>query len=457
MANKSNKWLYIGIGAIVLVGLLGIAKSMTTKKGEKVYTTKVEKRTIQETVLASGKIFPRTEVKISSDVSGEVIDLYVKEGDTVHVGQVLAKINQDAYVSAVERGRASVNSAKAQEANARAQAEGARARKIQAEAQLEQVQVQMKNAKSILDRNKQLFKKGVISQADFDAAETAFSSASANYKSAQAAVASAEASFNSAQESIRAAGFSINNAQAGLKELNTSLNRTTIKAPMDGILSKLSVEKGERVVGTIQMAGTEMMRISDFSVMEAQVEVSETNVLQLSVGDKANIEIDAYPDRKFKGTISEIGSSASNLNVISINSDQVTNFKVKIVVELDSYRKFIKPGKPFPLRPGMSASVDIFTKKAEGVPAVLLSAVSPRDREGAKGEIDLVVFEISGDTVSQKVVTTGIQDDEYIEIKSGLEVGAEVVKGPSKTVSLKLKNGSKVAIKDEKEDKDHKK
>ncbi|HHB79741.1 MAG TPA: HlyD family efflux transporter periplasmic adaptor subunit, partial [Saprospiraceae bacterium] len=332
MANIKNKNLFIVIGSLILLAIVGFYLKSKQKKGIIVYTTKVEKRNIQETVLASGKIYPKTEVKISSDVSGEIVELYVKEGDTIKANQLLARINPDAYASAVERGRASVNSAKAQEANSRAQAEGAKARKIQAEAQLEQINAQLKNTKSIFDRNKSLLKKGVISQADYDAAEAAYLAAVANKKSAQASVASATASYNSALQSVKAAGFNINNAVAALKEMNTSLQRTSIFAPMAGILSKLSVEKGERVVGTIQMAGTEMMRISDFSVMEAQVDVSETNVLQVNPGNKATIEIDAYPDRKFKGTVAEIGNSANNLSSISVNSDQVTNFTIKIIV-----------------------------------------------------------------------------------------------------------------------------
>ncbi len=459
---KKNKNLYILLGLLLLVAIAGLTLGGNQrKKGIAVYTDKVKKRSIQETVLASGKIYPKTEVKISSDVSGEVVDLLVKEGDTIKMGQLLARIDPDAYESAVERGRANVNSARAQEANSKAQAEGAKARKIQAEAQLEQVAAQLKNTKAIFERNQTLYKNGVISQADLDAAETAFMTASANLKSAQASVASASASYQSALEGVRAAGFNINNAVAGLKELNTSLQRTSIFAPMSGILSKLNVEKGERVVGTIQMAGTEMMRISDFSVLETQVDVSETNVLQVDIGDKAVIEIDAYPDRKFTGKISEIGNSASNLSAIAANSDQVTNFRVKIIIDPSSYEDLVLPGKPFPLRPGMSSSVEIYTHKAEDVLTIPIQAVTTREKEGDNlkddDKINLVVFKISGDTVSQKIVQTGIQDDEYIEIKSGINLDDEIVTGPYKTISRKLKNGSKVKVKDEKEVKKKKK
>lgn len=456
MSNNKNKTLYIILGLATLLGLVGIYFSGKRKKGITVYTTKVKKRDIQETVLASGKIYPKTEVKISSDVSGEIVELYVKEGDTIKANQLLARINPDAYASAVERGRANVNSAKAQEANSRALSEGAKARLIQAEAQLEQIVAQLGNAKSIFGRNKSLLSNGVISQADFDSAEAAYLAAVANKKSAEASVAAATASYNSSIESMKAAGFNINNAVAGLKEMNTSLQRTSIFAPMAGILSKLSVEKGERVVGTMQMAGTEMMRISDFSILESQVDVSETNVLQVNLGNKAIIEIDAYPDRKFTGKVTEIGNSASNLNAIRVNSDQVTNFTVKIIVDPSSYQDLIKPGLPFPLRPGMSSSVEIFTKESKGILAIPIQSVTTREKDDEDGKlkndekIEVVIFKISGDTVTQQVVTTGIQDDEFIEIRSGIQEGDEVVKGPYNTIVRKLEDGSKIKIKDEK-------
>lgn len=456
MSNTKNRNLYILLGAVTIIALIGIVLGGKREKGISVYTTKVEKRDIQETVLASGKIYPKTEVKISSDVSGEIVELYVKEGDTIKAGQLLARINPDAYASAVERGRANVNSAKAQEANSRAQAEGAKARKIQAEAQLEQIVAQLNNTQSINERNKSLLKNGVISQADFDASQSAYLSAVANKKSAEASVAAATASYNSSLESIKAAGFNISNAVAGLKEMNTSLQRTSIFAPMTGILSKLSVEKGERVVGTMQMAGTEMMRISDFSVMESQVDVSETNVLQVNIGNKAIIEIDAYPDRKFTGKVTEIGNSASNLNAIQVNADQVTNFTVKIIVDPSSYQDLIRPGLPFPLRPGMSSSVEIFTKESNDILAIPIQSVTTREKEDDNGtssndeKIEVVVFKISGDTTIQQVVKTGIQDDEYIEIVTGLQEGDEVVKGPYNTIVRKLESGSKIKVKDEK-------
>lgn len=454
MANKKNKGLYILLGLIALLTFIGIGlNKLKGKKGIPIHTAKVEKRTIQETVLSSGKIYPKTEVKISSDVSGEVVELYVTEGDTVKAGQLLARIDPEAYVSAVERGRASVNATKAQEANARSQAEGANARKTQAEAQLEQVEAQFKNTQKVYERNKVLLTDGVISQADLDAAHAAYLSASANVKSAQASVSSAISAYNSAQESIRAAGYNINSASASLKELNTNLQRTSIYSRMAGIVSKLNIEKGERVVGTRQMTGTEMMRISDFSVMEAQVDVSETNVLQVNIGNKATIEIDAYPDRKFTGIVSEIGNSASNLGALSISSDQVTNFKVRVLIDAKSYAELIKPNKPFPLRPGMSTNVEIYTKASKGVLSVPIAAVTTREKddEHLKGEdkIEIVVFQIFGDTVTQQVVKTGIQDDEFIEIITGLADGNEIAKGPYKTVSQKLKNGDKISIKKE--------
>ncbi len=446
--NKKQIRNFILLALMVLV-LVVAGKKFSGDKAISVRATEVKARDIQETVLASGKIFPKTEVKISSDVSGEVVELYVKEGDTVRAGQLLARVNPDSYESAVERARASVNSARAQEANARAQAEGAKARKIQAEAQLDQVQAQYDNAKRAFERSKKLHEKGVISQSELETAQTSLASAEANLKSARAAVASATAAYNSARESVRAAGYNVQNALAGLKEMRTSLRKTSIRAPMTGILSSLSIEKGERVVGTIQMAGTEMMRISDFSVMEAQVDVSETNVLQVEVGDTAEIEIDAYPDRKFRGTVSEIGNSAANLSGLKAATDQAINFTVKIKIDPASYQDLIRPGRPFPLRPGMSASAEIFTHKVTGVPAVPLTAVTTREKEegdNADDRVQIVVFRIDGDTVSMLPVKTGIQDDEYIQIISGVKVGDKVVSGPGKAVSRTLKNGMRVKV-----------
>lgn len=452
MAKRKNNW-WIILLVILVLALLGggIWKSRQKPKGEKVSVEKIEKRTIKETVAASGKVFPETEVKISSDVSGEVVELYVEEGDSVQAGQLLARVDPDAFQSAVERGQASVNNAKAQEANAQAGVERSKAASLQASAQVKQVEAQLINARAVHERNEDLIKEGVISQADFDASLSNLRALEANLESAEANYRSAQAGLESARQTARAAGFSVKSAQASLDELQTSLRRTSIYSPVDGVVSSLSIEKGERVVGTIQMAGTEMMRIADMSRMEVQVDVNENDVLRVSVGDKVDVEVDAYLDRTFEGIVTQIANSASNTSMASLTSDQVTNFVVKVLLDPESYKDLKQPdGRP-PLRPGMSASVDIHTASAENTVSVPIQAVATREYEDIKDEIkgesrsddDLVevVFVAKGDTVDLVQVKTGIQDDEYIQVLSGLQGDEEVVSGPYSAVSRKLKQG----------------
>ena len=381
---KKNKILYILLGLVALLIIAAALKSKGKPKGEKVKVEKVERRTIQEKVSASGKIFPEMEVNISSDVSGEVVELYVEEGDSVTAGQLLARIDPDAYQSAVERGRASVNNAKAQYANANAGMERSRAQLLQSEAQKEQIEAQLENIKAIHERNEQLLKDGVISQADFDGSLSNLKALEANIRSAIAGVKTAEANMESAKQSVNAASYTIKSAEASLKELQTSLRRTSLYAPMSGIVSRLNVEKGERVVGTIQMAGTEVMRIADLSKMEAQVDVNENDVLRVSLGDEVEIEVDAYLDRKFKGRVTKIANSASNTSSISLTSDQVTNFVVTCNIDPASYNDLAGKGKVFPFRPGMSASVDILTSSEENVVSVPIQSVTTRGEEDKK-------------------------------------------------------------------------
>ncbi|HAV28916.1 MAG TPA: RND transporter, partial [Saprospirales bacterium] len=318
-------------------------------KGIEVTVEEADNRTILEKVTASGKIFPETEVKISSDVSGEIVELYVQEGDSVYIGQVLAKIDPDTYESTVERGRASVNSAKANKAASATQIESSKA-------QIQQIQAQLTNAKTVQDRNVKLLSEGVISQVEFDQSLSALQGLVANMRSA-------EATLESAKKNVEGASYSVQSAEATLREMRTSLSRTIIKSPTNGIVSSLSVEQGERVVGTIQMAGTEMMRIANLSAMEVQVDVSENDILRVSLNDKVDIEVDAYLDRKFSGYVTEIANSASNIGgAASLNTDQVTNFVVKVRVDSESYKDLLGPNKRYPFRPGMSASVDIRTE-----------------------------------------------------------------------------------------------
>ncbi|MBI1223953.1 MAG: HlyD family efflux transporter periplasmic adaptor subunit [Bacteroidetes bacterium] len=463
--KKKNLWIYILIGVVLLLLVAAIIKGSNHKTGEVVEVEKASLRTIKETVEASGKIFPKTEVKISSDVSGQIVELYVKEGDSVTVGQVLARVDPEAYNSQVDRAAAGVNSAKATLANSKAQIEAAKAQKEQLTAQLE-------NARQIHQRNEKLFKDGVISQQDFDASLT-------QVKQLESNVRAAEANIRSAQQTAQSSEFQIKSAEASLKEINTSLKRTTIYANMSGILSKLNVEKGERVVGTSMMAGTEIMRIADLKAMEVQVEVTENDLPRLALGQLVKIEIDAYLDRKFTGKVVEIAHTANNLvssvtGSVNLTTDQVTNFIVKIDIDPASYKELVKPGKPYPFRPGMSASVEIFTNTVENVVSVPIQAVGTRDKDEKKVKqtkektvneeeastsassnfddlLEVVFVTTKADTVEMRTVKTGIQDNDYIQILSGLKEGEEVVIGPYAAVSRKLESGSKYQIEKDKE------
>lgn len=446
--QKSRKWLVpvliIGIGALIAAAYF---KGQGKPRGIEVTVEEADNRTILEKVTASGKIFPETEVKISSDVSGEIVELYVQEGDSVYTGQVLAKIDPDTYESTVERGRASVNSAKANKAASATQIESSKA-------QIQQIQAQLTNAKTVHDRNVKLLSEGVISQVEFDQSLSALQGLVANMRAS-------EATLESAKKNVEGASYSVQSAEATLREMRTSLSRTIIKSPTNGIVSSLSVEQGERVVGTIQMAGTEMMRIANLSAMEVQVDVSENDILRVSLNDKVDIEVDAYLDRKFSGHVTEIANSASNIGgAASLNTDQVTNFVVKVRVDSESYKDLLGPNKRYPFRPGMSASVDIKTETMDDVLAIPIQAVTVREKEddkdnkkkkAANDELEEVVFVMEADTVRMVNVTTGIQDDEYILVTSGLEKGEVIVTGPYSAISKKLDQGDAVRVKEEKE------
>lgn len=452
--KKSSKWIIWSLAILLVLLIAGAAiKARKKPKGKEVETKKVELRVIREIVSASGKIFPEKEVKISSDVSGEVVELYVEEGDSVKAGQVLARIDPEAYASAVESASAGVNASRSELARSRTAIDNA-------QAQVEQTQAQVDNARRIHERNKKLRSDGVISAQDLETSETNLAQLEANLRSA-------EASLRSAQQGAKSAEFNVASSQASLKEINTSLRRTTIVSPTNGIVSKLNVEKGERVVGTIQMAGTEMMRIANFNSMEVQVEVSENDILRVSVGDTADIEVDAYLDKKFKGIVTEMGSSAANtsgtLAEVQLTSDQVTNFIVKIRIFPTSYAHLATNSMPF--RPGMSASVDINTHTERNVPSIPIQAVTTReknedeDKKETMADVDLeeVVFVMEADTARKVNVVTGIQDNEYIQIVEGLTEGQEVITGPYSIVSRELSNGIKVQRKEEGEKKEMKK
>lgn len=452
--KKKRKWvlplLILAIAAMVAAAYF---QSKNKKSGTEVELSEATIRNINETVSASGKIFPIQEVKISSDVSGEIIDLYVSEGDSVRAGQILVRIDSEVYASAVERGNASV-------AGSQSRLEQARATATSSEANISTLRTQLDQAKNVLNRSKKLFEEGVIAEAEYESSQAEVNRLEASIQASIATAASANASIKSAQSDVQS-------AQASLKELRTNLSRTTIKAPSNGVISVLNVEQGERVVGTAQMTGTEMMRIANMNTMEVQVEVSENDILRVSLADSVSVDVDAYLNRRFSGVVSEIANSAVNSgSSSSLTSDEVTNFIVTIIISPDSYTDIINEGK-IPFRPGMSASVDINTETRKCV-TVPIQAVTTRDKEAfnkankSKKKVDLddldeedlaeVVFIMKADTVSMVKVVTGIQDDEFIEVQEGISAGDVIVSGPYSVVSRKLKEGEEVSEKEDKEE-----
>ena len=332
----------------------------------------------------------------------------------------------------------------------------------QIEAQKAQAEAQLENAQAAYTRSQQLFKDGVVSKADLDAAR-------ATARSADASVRAATAQINATRENASASNFNVKGAEATEREASTNLSKTLIYAPVNGIVSKLNVERGERVVGTAQMAGTEMMRISNFSSLEVRVDVSENDILRIALGNEADISVDAYLDRKFKGKVTEIAfSSKESATAAATSTDQVTNFVVRVRIDAASYADLMARGKS-PFLPGMSAQVDVKTKSVVGALAIPVQSVTTRDLEAkkdakpsdedgikvkdkkdqtdasAKKRVTEVVFVAIGDSVAKRAVTTGIQDDKYIQILTGLQEGDEVVSGPYSTVSRKLKSGMKIS------------
>lgn len=438
MKNKKTlKILIFAVIGLILVAFIGKKAGMFGDN----YITKVstefpENRDIVELITANGKIQPQTEVNISADVSGEIIELYVKEGDYVYEGQLLLKINPDLYLSSIDQMSAAVNSAKANLANAKAMQS--------------QVEAQFTKTELSYNRNLTLYNQNAISKSDFETIE-------AEYKIATAEVEASE-------QSVLAAKYNVMNAEATLKEANENLKKTSIYAPIEGTISNLNVEKGERVVGTIQMTGTEIMTIADLKNMEVQVDVNENDIIRLSLKDTAIIEVDAYINETFEGIVTEIANSA---NVIGTGSDQVTNFEVKIAILESSYNHLNTENDTLfcPFRPGMSATVDIKTETKYQTLSVPIQAVTTRadstgvaddeelvledsedEEETTTDDADLkeVVFVYKDEEVTMKEVTTGIQDNIYIEILSGLSVEDEIVSAPYSVISKKLKNNSKV-------------
>lgn len=437
---KRLYWI-IGIGTLAVLVVVAVNYFKGNKPLE-VYTQHTSVRTIIELVSATGKIQPETELKLSSDVSGEITEMTVKEGDQVKKGDLLCRIKPDLYVSAIDRVNANVNTTKANLKTAMAQ--------------LEQAKANLSNSEALFNRNKKLLEQNAISQQDFDAVK-------AQYESSKANVLALESGVNAGQ-------YNIQSSEATLKEANTNLEKTYIYAPVDGTVSKLSVEKGERVVGVSGMAGTEILRLANLTEMEVSVEVNENDIIKVHKNDTALIEVDAYMDKKFKGIVTEIANS-SNSNGISV--DQVTNFVVKIRLLRESYQFLISDNNQIPFRPGMSASVDIQTRKVINVIAIPIQAVTTRnldsldntknnefdDREvkikndneekdvkKEETKIKEYVFINTGGLAKQVEVKTGIQDNDYIEIISGLVNKQEVVCGPYSAVSKSLKEGSKIKV-----------
>jgi HlyD family secretion protein len=435
----SQKRIYWIIGITLLLLALAIVLKKAGVIGEdhtvKVAVEEVGKHDIVETVTASGKIYPVSEVKISPDVSGEVIDLYVEEGDSVTKGQVLATINATIYQSMVNKANAQLNQTRSSVFNASALT-------MQAKAQLDQ-------ATSTYQRNKGLYEDKVISAMEFETADAAYKTAQANYKAAL--------------ENIKGNEYGVASAQANVTEAVQNLHKTTIYSPMKGIVSKLFIKKGERVVGTAQMAGTEIMRVADMSKMKVDVEVGENDIQKVKFGDTANIEVEAYPNRTFKGQVVQISQSSTATGLqqsISSLTDQVTNYTVSVELLPDSYKDLIAVDKRhFPFRPGMSASVEILTKHQLQVLAVPINAVTTREEEelGADNvvkddKIKEYVFVVNDkNTTVLKQVTTSVQDNTYIQILSGLSEGEKIIVAPFSAIARTLKKDLKVKIVPKKE------
>tara|TARA_R110002020_G_scaffold475980_1_gene715432 strand:+ start:134581 stop:135873 length:1293 start_codon:yes stop_codon:yes gene_type:complete len=415
--KKKLLWI-LGILVFAVVLMLVAKKMGMFGKGgnfKEVEIAKIEPIDITETVAATGKIQPEVEVNISSEVSGEIIELPIKEGQQVEKGDLLVKINPDLIQAAVSQSQAGLQNVRAQ---------------------LSQAEAALKNSKASYERNKALFDKGVISKSEWDRAV-------ADYEGAQA--------------NVQAAYYSVQSASANVKQSRDNLSRTTIFAPMSGTISLLAAELGERVVGTVQMAGTEILRVANLSNMEVEVDVNENDIVKVAVGDSTIVEVDAYLKREFRGVVTEIANSAQS----TLTADQVTNFKVKVRILPESY-KDLTEGKPesySPFRPGMTATVDIITNKRKNIIGVPISAIviktdttAGRKPARAKGSSSAIeekfecVFVKDGEDAKLRVVTTGIQDDTNIEVLSGLKEGDVVITGPYKTVTKTLNAGDKVSV-----------
>lgn len=442
--KKRTKIILVSVAILVAFGLTAKKLGWLGKAPAiQVITEKVEKRTIVESVSANGKIQPEVEVKISADVSGEIVEMKVIEGQKVLKGDHLLTINPDLIKSVADRVSAALSQAKANLANSRAREN--------------QVKASFINNEASYNRSKKLFDQKAISDAEFDAAKAQFEGAKAD--------------LDASKQTVIGADYSVRSAEASLKEANDNLARTRICAPTDGTISKLNVELGERVVGTAQMSGTELLRIANLNEMEVSVDVNENDIVRIHLNDTTEVDVDAYQDRKFKGIVTEISNSANNSNSAMSSADQVTNFTVKIRILRESYADLLDPAQPnlSPFRPGMSATVDVKTHTEKNILTVPIIAVTTRTSEELKAkvegksedekdaqeiesnasntsddEIKEIVFVLENGKVRPIVVKSGIQDNSYIQILSGLKAGDEVVTGPYSAISKILKEGLEV-------------
>jgi len=408
--NRKTLIIILVVAVVLIAALIGGKKAgLFGKTGEfkPVETQEIALASVVETVAATGKIQPETEVKISSEVSGEIIELPVVEGQQVEKGDLLVRINPDLIQSALTQAQASLQNVKANQA---------------------QSEAALKVAKANYERNQKLFEKGVISRSEWDQSISDYEIAQANVKSAF---------------------YNVQSAAANVNQSRDNLSRTSIYAPISGTISKLDVELGERVVGTQQMAGTEMMRVADLGNMEVEVDVNENDIVKINIGDSTRVEVDAYLKKRFKGEVTEIANSAES----NLTADQVTNFKVKVRILEESYKDLVE-GKPeaySPFRPGMTATVDIITNRVDDAISVPISAIVIKNDTTATTGFGTsqyeAVFVKNGDKASLKRIKTGIQDDSNIVVSEGLDTGDEVITGPYNTVTKLLKDGDMVEVK----------
>lgn len=439
--SKTVKWILIStVLLLVILVVLKLSGAFGKDEGKKVTAEKVQRRNITETVNASGKVFPEVEVKVSPDISGEITELIVKEGDSVKKGQVVARIYADIYAIQANQAASGVAQSQAQVANS--------------QAALDALKATMDQAEKTYNMQKQLYDDKVISRNEFNTAEASFKTAAANY--------------NAAKQGIRGNVAAVQSAQSNLAKANKDLGRTAVVAPMDGVVSLLSVKKGERVVGSNMMAGTEMLRIADMSKIEIRVDVGENDIPKVKLGDSAAVKVDAYGDRKFKGIVTQIASSnngAATQSSLANTTTDVTNYKVYIRLLPESYADLLGRGG-FPFRPGMSANADIQTQTHANVLSVPLNAVTTReindstkaakkdDKENGEkitpneDDLETVVFVIDekDNTLKKVKVKTSIQDINNIEITEGLKGTELVVSGPFNVVSKELKEKDKVKV-----------